>query len=84
MGTIANFLPESTLTSRRDGRLDVDFLHGKVTGRFVTHQRGDLGHDLAEILDARVFVPENGELVLKQRMIQNVNMFHIKCPPRFV
>ena len=60
-----------------DGSLDLHFLHRQVPGSFVAHKGGDLGDDLTEVLDAGVFIPEDGQLVLQKRMIKNVYFFHI-------
>ena len=60
-----------------DGRLDLHVLQRQVAGGLIAHQGGDLGDDLAEVLDAGVLISQDGELVLEQRVIQNVYLFHV-------
>ena len=59
-----------------DRRLDLDFFRREISGRFIAHQGCDLADDLAEFLHARVLVTEDRELVLQQRMIQNLYFTH--------
>lgn len=70
--------PASTL-ARIDatGSFNVNFLHGKVTGDFICHERGQLVEQHTEILCAGVFVPHEGELVLNERMVDNDNVLHV-------
>ena len=47
----------------------------QVTSGLVGDQHTDLGHQLPEILDAGVLVPEDGELVGHQGMVHDVDFF---------
>ena len=58
----------------RDGRLDFDFLQREIAGDLIRHQHGDLFEQLAEILVGRFFHPHPGQLVLDQRMIDDVDV----------
>ena len=58
---------------RADGSLHIDGLHGEVTGGLIAHQHGDFGHGGAEVAGAGVFVPQDGQLMLQQGMIQNMH-----------
>ena len=54
---------------RCDGGLDLDLLGGKIARGLIAHQRGDLAHGLAELLDARVLVTQDGQLMLQKGML---------------
>ena len=58
------------------GGLNLHFFQRQIAGGLVAHQRGDFRHHLTKILYAGVFVPEDGELVLQQRVVQNMYLFH--------
>ena len=51
--------------------LDLDRLRGQVLGYLISHQGGNLPHQLLEIASAGVLVPENGKLVLDQGVGEN-------------
>ena len=59
-----------------DGSLHLSCLHGEIPGGLIAHEGGDFADQLPELLDAGVFTPQDGELVLDQRVIQNVYMVH--------
>ncbi len=65
-----------------DRGLDLDVLQRQVPGGLVALQSGDLGDDLPEFLHPGALVPEDGQLVLKQRMVQDVYLFviHVFAP----
>ena len=58
---------------RSDGGLDLYLLRGHIPRRLEAHEARYLAYELAEFLDARVLVPEDGELMLDKRMVHYVN-----------
>ena len=59
-----------------DRGLHLHIGQGEITGGLVALQRGDFGDDLAELLHAGILVPQDGQLMLQQRMIQHMYLFH--------
>ena len=57
------------------GSLNLHLFQGQVTGGFVAHQGRNFGDQLPKVLAAGVLVPQKGDFVLDQRMVQN-NRFH--------
>ena len=56
----------------RHGGLDLHLLGRQIPGGLIALQGGDLRDDFPELLDAGPLVPEDAQLVLKQRVVQNV------------
>ena len=54
-----------------DGGLHLHLAQGEVAGGLIAQQLRDLLDQLPELLGAGVFVPQQGDLVLDQRMIGN-------------
>ena len=83
MGTTASFLPAmrrhfaGATGVSSDGGLDLDLLKREVARGLVAHQHGDLGDELAELLDAGVLVAQDGQLVLDQRVVEYAYFAHI-------
>ena len=63
-----------------DRGLDLDLFDRHVAGRLIAHQHGDLVNQLAEFLRAGVLVPQEGDLVLDQRMVHNKRFQHHHYP----
>ena len=59
-----------------DGRFNLDFLSGQVASDFVDHQRGDFFQQFAEFLGSRFLLAHDGQLMLNQRMVENVYLTH--------
>ena len=55
-----------------DGRLNLHVLQGQVAGSLVTLQGGNFRDDLTELLDAGALITQNAQLMLEQRMVQNM------------
>ena len=51
--------------------LDLYGLRSEVPGHLVGHQHGDFVHQLLEVLDRRGLVPEDRQLVLDKRMLED-------------
>ena len=66
---------------KREGSFDLNFLQRKVAGSLVAHEHRDLLNQLAELLGTGVLVPQQGYLVLNQRVVANDNVTHITFPP---
>ena len=58
-------------------RLHVDLFQRQVAGRLIAHQHGDFGDKLAEFLHAGLFIAQDGQLVLDQRVIEYDNFAHV-------
>ena len=58
-----------------DGGLDLHVLQGQVPGGLVALQRRHLRDDLPKFLHAGVFIPQDTQLMLEQRVVQNVYFF---------
>ena len=56
--------------------LDLHVNSGQITGHFIDHQHGDLLQQLAELLGAGGGLTHDGQLVLNQGMIENMNLAH--------
>ena len=52
-------------------RVDLHRLRRQVLGRLVGHQGGDLAHELLEVARTGLAVPQDRELVLDERMIED-------------
>ena len=50
-----------------------DFLGGKLARDFEYHQHGDFFQQFPEFLGPGVLIAHNGQLVLDERMIENMN-----------
>ena len=61
----------------RQGSLDLYILQGKVAGRLIAHQHCDLGNQLAKLFGAGVFIAEDRQLMLDQRMIKYRYFTHV-------
>jgi len=60
---------------------DLNLLERKITGSLIAHEHRDLLNQLAEFLGTCVLVPQQGNLVLNQRVIALNNVAHITFPP---
>ena len=49
----------------------------EITGDLVAHEHGDLLQKLTEILGAGIYVSQNGQLMLNERMVNNVKLCHV-------
>ena len=72
---MASFLPARVLNLAVV--MGVLIFHRHIPGGFIAHKGGDLGNDLPELLGAGALIPQDGELVLQQRVVQNVYLFHV-------
>ena len=52
-----------------DGGLDLDVFHRQVAHGLVAVKKREFAHELAELVGAGVFVAQNRQLVLDERMI---------------
>ena len=52
-----------------DGSLDLDVFHGQVAHGLVAVKKCELAHELAELVGAGVFVAQDRQLVLDERVI---------------
>ena len=52
-----------------DGGLDFDVFHGQVAHGLVAVKKCELAHELAELVGAGVFVAQDRQLVLDERVI---------------
>ena len=55
-----------------DRGLHLDLLQGKVTGRLVADEHCGLGNQLTELLGTGVLIPHQRDLVLDQRMVDDM------------
>ena len=63
-----------------DGSLHGHVLQGKVPEGLVAHEHGDLLHQRPELVGAGILIPEDGYLVLDQRMVKYGYIFHDRLP----
>ena len=61
--------------------LDLHRLQRKVPGGVVAHEGGDLAHDLPEVSHAGGLIPQDGQLMLQQGVVQYVYHFHLYRSP---
>ena len=54
-----------------DGGLDLDLLHGQVTGGLVAQQGCDLADQITELLGTGLLVAQNAQLVLQQGVLND-------------
>ena len=66
-----------------DGRLNVDLFKREISGGFIAHQHCDLRNKLSELLDAGVFIAEDGQLVLNKGMVEHAYFAHLSCSPLY-
>ena len=59
------------------GGLHLHSLEGEVPGGVIAHEGGDFADNLPKILDPGGLIPQDGELVLQQGVIQYVYHFHL-------
>ena len=59
-----------------DGRLHLALLGGQIAGCLIAHKGCNFPDNFPEFLHAGILVAENGQLVLQQRVIQNVYSTH--------
>lgn len=52
-----------------DGGLDLDVFHGQVAHGLVAVKKREFAHELAELVGAGVFIAQDRQLVLNERMI---------------
>ena len=81
---MASFFPRQALEGAGGhGSLDLHILQRQITGSLITLQCSDLGHDLPELLHTGALVPQDTQLVLEQRVIQNMDFAvkHLKRSP---
>ena len=72
-GNNGQLLPGQHLESAGSHRsLDLHLLGGQIPGSLIALQGGDLRDDLPELLHTGPLIPKDAQLVLKQRMVQNV------------
>ena len=57
-----------------EGRFDIDFMHRHLARHFVCHQRRHLGQQASKARRARRLPAHERELVLNQRMIEDVDV----------
>ena len=55
-------------------RLDFNILQRQIPGELIAHKKGDFLQKTAELPGAGVLGTHNGQLVLNQRMISNMNL----------
>ena len=78
MGTTTNFLPASVGASISQMGVSMCLVvSGQVAGGLVGDEHTDLGHQLAEILDAGVLVAHDGQLVRHQGMVHDVHLLAV-------
>ena len=56
------------------GRFDFNIFQRQIPGEFIAHEKGDFLQKTAELAGTGAFGTHNGELVLNQRMIDNMNL----------
>ena len=61
----------------RHRSLHLNLLGGQIAGGFIAHQACDLTDQSAEFLNTGVLIAKNCQLMLDQRMVQNVYSCHI-------
>ena len=59
-----------------DRGFDFNRFERQIAGDFVSHQHGDFVQQLAKLLGAGLLIAHQGELMLNQRMIHNMNNRH--------
>ena len=64
-----------------NGSLDLDFLHGKISCYLISHEHGDLGYKLPELLSAGILITQKRHLMLNERMIKNEYVVLHVAPP---
>ena len=70
MGTMASFLAGELLKRcGGDGGLDFDVFHGQVAHGLVAVKKREFAHELAELVGAGVFVAQDRQLMLDERVI---------------
>ena len=72
-------LGDTVLPRRLERGLHVNGGEFHIPHALIGHDDGDLLDEFAELLHARVFVAQNGDLVVDQRVIEDKNIFH--CAP---
>ena len=61
-----------------NGGLHVHLFQRQVSGGLIAHQHGDFGYQFPEFLYTGVFISEDGELMLDERVVENAYFAHVR------